>query len=66
MARDEAARLGEALKEMAVKVTLLQKRALVTAGVPPRVEAGTKAALLDLVDGAVGAGWRQLGLALLT
>ena len=29
----------------------------VTAGVPPRVEAGTKAALLDLVDGAVGAGW---------
>ena len=34
------------------------KRALgVTAGVPPRVEAGTKAALLDLVDGAVGAGW---------
>ena len=58
MARDEAARLGEALKEMAVKVTLLQKRALgVTAGVPPRVEAGTKAALLGLVDGAVGAGW---------
>ena len=58
MARDEAARLGEALKEMAVKVTLLQKRALgVTAGVPPRVEAGTKAALLDLVDGAVGEGW---------
>ena len=58
MARDEAARLGEAVKEMAVKVTLLQKRALgVTAGVPPRVEAGTKAALLDLVDGAVGAGW---------
>ena len=34
------------------------KRALgVTAGVPPRVEAGTKAALLDLVDGAVGEGW---------
>ena len=29
----------------------------VTAGVPPRVEAGTKAALLGLVDGAVGAGW---------
>ena len=29
----------------------------VTAGVPPRVEAGTKAALLDLVDGAVEAGW---------
>ena len=29
----------------------------VTAGVPPRVEAGTKAALLDLVDGAVGEGW---------
>ena len=59
MARDEAARLGEALKEMAVKVTLLAgKRALgVTAGVPPRVEAGTKAALLDLVDGAVGEGW---------
>ena len=58
MARDEAARLGEALKEMAVKVTLSQKRALgVTAGVPPRVEAGTKAALLGLVDGAVGAGW---------
>ena len=28
-----------------------------TAGVPPRVEAGTKAALLDLVDGAVEAGW---------
>ena len=28
-----------------------------TAGVPPRVEAGTKAALLDLVDGAVGEGW---------
>ena len=24
---------------------------------PPRVEAGTKAALLGLVDGAVGAGW---------
>ena len=60
MARDEAARLGEALKEMAVKVTLSQKRALgVTAGVPPRVEAGTRAALLDLVDGAVGAGWSR-------
>ena len=29
----------------------------VTAGVPPRVDAGVKAALLDLVDGAVGAGW---------
>ena len=29
----------------------------VTAGVPPRVEAGTKAALLDLVDGAVDEGW---------
>ena len=29
----------------------------VTAGVPPRVEAGTKAGLLDLVDGAVEAGW---------
>ena len=29
----------------------------VTAGVPPRVEAGMKAALLDLVDGAVEAGW---------
>ena len=29
----------------------------VTAGVPPRVEAGVKAALLDLVDGAVEAGW---------
>ena len=59
MARDEAARLGEALKEMAVKVTLLEgKEPLgVTAGVPPRVEAGTKAALLDLVDGAVGEGW---------
>ena len=58
MARDEAARLGEALKEMAVKVTLSQKRALgVTAGVPPRVDAGVKAGLLDLVDGAVGAGW---------
>ena len=28
-----------------------------TAGVPPRVEAGTKAALLDLVDGAVDEGW---------
>ena len=28
-----------------------------TAGVPPRVEAGIKAALLDLVDGAVGEGW---------
>ena len=28
-----------------------------TAGVPPRVEAGTKAALLDFVDGAVGEGW---------
>ena len=27
-----------------------------TAGCPARVEAGTKAALLDLVDGAVGAG----------
>ena len=58
MARDEAARLGEALKEMAVKVTLSQKRALgVTAGVPSRVDAGVKAGLLDLVDGAVGAGW---------
>ena len=34
------------------------KRALgVTAGVPPRVEAGTKAALLGLVDGAVDEGW---------
>ena len=29
----------------------------VTAGVPPRVSAGMKAALLDLVDGAVEAGW---------
>ena len=29
----------------------------VTAGVPPRVEAGMKSALLDLVDGAVEAGW---------
>ena len=29
----------------------------VTAGVPPRVGAGAKAALLDLVVGAVGAGW---------
>ena len=28
-----------------------------TAGVPPRVEAGMKSALLDLVDGAVEAGW---------
>ncbi len=29
----------------------------VNAGVPPRVDAGVKAALLDLVDGAVGEGW---------
>ena len=29
----------------------------VTAGVPPRVEASTKAALLDLVDSAVDEGW---------
>ena len=29
----------------------------VIAGVPPRVDAGVKAALLDLVDGAVCAGW---------
>ena len=29
----------------------------VTAGMPPRVEAGMKSALLDLVDGAVEAGW---------
>ena len=29
----------------------------VTAGVPPRVEAGVKAGLLDLVEGAVEAGW---------
>ena len=29
----------------------------VSAGVPPRVEAGMKSALLDLVDGAVEAGW---------
>ena len=29
----------------------------VTAGVPPRVDAGVKAALLDLVDGAVADGW---------
>ncbi|WP_423920755.1 hypothetical protein [Candidatus Poriferisodalis sp.] len=28
-----------------------------TAGVPPRVDAGVKAGLLDLVDGAVEAGW---------
>ena len=28
-----------------------------TAGVPPRVEAGVKAGLLDLVDHAVEAGW---------
>ena len=29
----------------------------VTAGEPPRVEAGVKAGLLDLVDGPVEAGW---------
>ena len=29
----------------------------VTAGVPPRVEAGVKAGLLDLVDRALEQGW---------
>ena len=31
-----------------------------TAGVPPRVEAGVKAGLLDLVDGALEQGWRTV------
>ena len=59
MARDEAARLGRGAQGDGGEGHLVGgKRALgVTAGVPPRVEAGTKAALLDLVDGAVGEGW---------
>ena len=59
MARDEAARLGEALKGDGGQGHLVGgKRALgVTACVPPRVEAGVKAGLLELVDHAVEAGW---------
>ena len=64
MARDEAARLGEALKEMAVKVALSQKRALgVTAGVPPRVEAGTKE-ISHLVSGDSTRGRRRTSFSL--
>ena len=59
MARDEAAPPGRGAQGDGGEGHVVGgKRALgVTAGVPPRVEAGTKAALLDLVDGAVEAGW---------
>ena len=64
IARDEAARLGDAQGDGCQGHLVGGKRALgVTAGVPPRVEAGTKAALLDLVDGAVEAGWTTARLA---
>lgn len=59
-ANAEVARLSEAVKELAVKLTLLEEEGLrmaVTEPVPVRVDAVGKAGLLGLVDHAVGEGW---------
>ena len=58
-ARAEIARLSEACKELAVKLhDGGGKRRLGLSGrVPHRVDAATKAGLLDLVDEALDAGW---------
>jgi len=63
LARADAARLGEALKEMAVKADAGRgKRALGLSGrVPSRVDEATKAAVLALIDDAVEAGWTFRG-----
>ncbi|MBW3643090.1 MAG: hypothetical protein KY447_09275 [Actinobacteria bacterium] len=63
-ARADAVRLGEALKEMAVKLMLVEgkKRALGLSGrVPGRVDEATKAGLLDLLDVTTDAGWSWRG-----
>ncbi len=60
-ANAEVARLSEAVKELAVKLTLLEGKGgaglMPAALVPARVDAATKAALLDLIGHAVGQGW---------
>ena len=58
-AKAENARLSEALKEMAVRLTLVEgKGRLGLSGrVPHRVDAATKTALLGLLDDALDAGW---------
>lgn len=62
-ARADAARLGEAVKEMAIKLMLVEgKGGLGLSGrVPARVDAATKTALLGLIDQAVAQGWTLRG-----
>jgi hypothetical protein len=57
-ARAEIARPSVALTQMAVKLTLVEgKTAGLSGRIPRRVDAATKAGLLDLVDRAVEVGW---------
>lgn len=61
-ARAEIARLSEALKEMGVRLTLVEgkeKGVGIEWPVPRRVDAATKAGLLELIDGALAAGWEH-------
>jgi transposase len=57
-AQAEAARLGEAVRELGVSWCWWRERASGLAGrVPPRVDQATKAGLLDLLCQATQAGW---------
>lgn len=57
-ARREIARLSEAVKEMAIKLTLLEGKSAGGDGPgAPRVDARVKAGLLELLDDAVEQGW---------
>jgi len=58
-AKPEVVRLGETVKELAVENLLLRGKSScgLIGGVPRRVDAATKSAIIELIDQAIEEGW---------